>query len=194
VRATVRMVLNAAGLVAAAPFILWAQIGLRLFSTERQYVESAQALAVAPGYVGFVLRRAFYRCVLRECYWDLGIDFGSIVTHATARLGRNIYIGSYSLIGRCHMGSNVRIGSRVSILSGRHQHSFRDAGFGNFEESTQFREIEIGSDTWIGEASVVMADLGVGCGVGAGSVVVKPVPDGTIVVGNPARAVGTRQE
>lgn len=192
-KTAVRSVLNAAGLLVAIPFILWGQLGLQLFGTERLYVESAYALSILPGYPGFVVRRAYYWAMIRECHWDLGIDFGSVITHVTARLGRNIYIGSYSLIGRCRMEDNVRVGSRVSILSGRRQHSFHDAGADRFEESTQFQEVFVGKNTWIGEASVIMADLGVGSGVGAGSVVVQRVPEGTIVAGNPARSIGVRK-
>jgi serine acetyltransferase len=39
-----------------------------------------------------------------------------------------------------------------------------------------------------------MADVGKHCVVGAGSVVTKPVPDYAIVVGNPARIQGFREQ
>ena len=50
----------------------------------------------------------------------------------------------------------------------------------------------IGRDTWIGDRAVIMCDVGEHCVVGAGSVVTKPVPDYAIVVGSPARVVGSR--
>jgi acetyltransferase-like isoleucine patch superfamily enzyme len=112
-------------------------------------------------------------------------------SYPTTTVGKNVYIGCHSLIGRCHIGDNVQIGSRVSILSGRRQHSFHESDNTNFEEKS-FSEILIGENSWVGEAAVVMADLGNGCGVGAGSVVVHPVAEGTIVAGNPARQIGVR--
>jgi len=39
---------------------------------------------------------------------------------------------------------------------------------------------------------VVMADVGRECVVGAGSVVVRPIPDGALVGGNPAQVLGYR--
>lgn len=45
----------------------------------------------------------------------------------------------------------------------------------------------IGADCWIGDAAVIMADIGDGATVGAGSVVTRSVPPATVVAGNPAR-------
>ena len=63
-----------------------------------------------------------------------------------------------------------------------------------FDERVTLQEIRLGEGSWIAEGAVVMADIGSNCGVGAGAVVVKPVPPGTIVVGNPARPIGSRNE
>ena len=51
----------------------------------------------------------------------------------------------------------------------------------------RIRQIVIGEYSWIGEGSVVMADIGASAMVGAGSVVSSNVPDRVVVVGNPAR-------
>jgi acetyltransferase-like isoleucine patch superfamily enzyme len=190
-KSAARLVLNTLGLLFASPFILLALFGLHVLRSERFYFDAAYALAIIPGFAGFAVRRAFYWSVLPTSHWDLGIDFGSVITHPTTIVGRNIYIGTYSLIGRCHIGDNVQIGSRVSILSGRGQHKFHDTDNARFGEM-RFQEILLGENSWVGEASVVMADLGKGCGVGAGSVVVHAVPDGTIVAGNPAQPIGVR--
>jgi len=51
--------------------------------------------------------------------------------------------------------------------------------------------VVVGSDVFIGYGSIIMPGVRIGnrCVVGAGSVVTKSVPDGTVVVGNPAHAV-----
>jgi virginiamycin A acetyltransferase len=185
-KTALRTVLNGIGLVIAIPFIIWGKLGV-LFGSERLYVESAYALSIAPGYMGAVIRRAFYWALLPESPWDLGVEFGSVITHADARMSKNVYIGSYCLIGRCRIGSGVLIASRVSVLSGRRQHRLHDEG-ASYEE--RFQEITIDQGAWIGEGSVVMANVGKGAIVGAGSVVVKPVPDGATVAGNPAKPLG----
>jgi acetyltransferase-like isoleucine patch superfamily enzyme len=44
-------------------------------------------------------------------------------------------------------------------------------------------------DAWIGEAALVVADVGPGAMVTAGAVVSTPVRGGIVVAGNPARFV-----
>ena len=60
------------------------------------------------------------------------------------------------------------------------------------ETRALFERVTIGADSWIGNRSVVMADVGRRCVVGAGSVVTKALPDGSLAVGAPARPVGSR--
>lgn len=182
VKVVVRSMLNLVGLVLALPCIAWGRLGLA-FRSERLYVESAYALAVVPGYLGATMRRAYYWALLPRSPWDLGVEFGSAITHADARMGKNVYIGAYCLIGRVRIEDDVLIASRVSILSGRRQHRFHEGS----DRDAKFQEITIGAGAWIGEGAVVMADIGEGAIVGAGSVVVKPVPKGAVVAGNPAR-------
>jgi acetyltransferase-like isoleucine patch superfamily enzyme len=52
--------------------------------------------------------------------------------------------------------------------------------------------VTIGCDSWIGDRSIVLADVGQHCVIGAGSVVPKPIPDYAIAVGNPARVIRFR--
>jgi acetyltransferase-like isoleucine patch superfamily enzyme len=52
--------------------------------------------------------------------------------------------------------------------------------------------VRIGRDVWIGNGAIVSDHIGEQAVVGAGAVVVKPVEPRAIVVGNPARVVGTR--
>jgi acetyltransferase-like isoleucine patch superfamily enzyme len=52
--------------------------------------------------------------------------------------------------------------------------------------------VRIGEGAWIGSAAVVMADVGRHSVVGAGSVVTKPIPDGVVAAGVPARVIRQR--
>ena len=152
----------------------------------------AFALSIVPGLPGILIRRAFYCLTLDSCCWDSTTQFGTVVTHPATRIGRNVWIGAYCLIGRCRIEDDVIVASRVSVLSGRHPHRFDDPHRPIQKQEGESVQIRVGADSWLGEGSIVMADLGRGTVVGAGTVVVKPVEDYAIVAGNPARQIGTR--
>jgi acetyltransferase-like isoleucine patch superfamily enzyme len=80
----------------------------------------------------------------------------------------------------------------VDVLSGSGQHGFEDVQIPIREQKGVIVRVAIGADSWIGNRCVVMADVGQGSVVGAGSVVTKPIPDRSLAVGSPARVVGIR--
>jgi len=54
--------------------------------------------------------------------------------------------------------------------------------------------VRIGEKSFVGDRSVVMADIGRQTIVGAGSVVAKEIGDLVVAVGNPARVIKKREE
>jgi acetyltransferase-like isoleucine patch superfamily enzyme len=149
----------------------------------------SRLFSFAPGLIGDYARRAYYRMTLRRCSPHCRISFGSFFAHPEATVEDGVYIGSYCIIGRAHLGARSQIASNVHILSGAHQHARGPGGqLGGADEGT-FREIRVGSDCWIGTSAILMADVGDGSTVGAGSVVTRPVPPGVVAVGNPARVI-----
>ena len=107
--------------------------------------------------------------------------------HPEAHIGKNVYVGSYCILGRVTIGDGTLLASGVQVLSGQHQHT-RSAD-GDAFSGGQFVQITIGADSWIGAAATVMANVGSRTTVGAGSVVTKPVPDDCVAAGNPARII-----
>jgi acetyltransferase-like isoleucine patch superfamily enzyme len=156
---------------------------------EAFFVFWTNVFAILPGHPGVFLRRAFYRLTLEHCAGKFIVGFGALFAHRASRIEEGAYIGAYAIVGSAHLGRGCLIGSRASLLSGPAPHQPDGRGGWTASDPAQWRRIEIGRNAWIGEAAVVMADVGVGSLVAAGSVVSTPVPPGVVVGGNPARFV-----
>lgn len=172
------------------PFALSAWIEKRI-SEENEAIFSlwAHMLAMVPGMPGVFLRRGFYSLVLNKCSRNCHIGFGSVLTHRQTVIEDNVSIGLYAIIGSVSIGKSCEIGSRVSIVSGKHQHTRdSDGGWSAFDHA-RISQIHIAPNVWIGEGAVIMADIGEGSLVGAGSVVTRGVPANVVVAGNPAKVL-----
>lgn len=167
-----------------SPLIIVAWVERQLFSGEAVFVGLSQLLSLFPGIVGNYLRGPFYWVSLNDCSWEVHIGFGTYFSHRTASLGKHVSIGSFCIIGTATIKDNVMLASRVSITSGKRQH-FDDQM--QISAQPRFDRVNIGSGSWIGEGAIVTADIGSNCIVSAGSVVIKAVPDGYIVGGNPGK-------
>jgi acetyltransferase-like isoleucine patch superfamily enzyme len=124
---------------------------------------------------------------------DVFIDFGSFFAHPTARVGRNVTIGAYCILGTVTIGDDVLVGSRVSIPSGKYQHGSSMIRAEEVEE-IQYDRIIIGDRSWIGEGAIIMANVGSDVIIGGGSVVTRSIPENRVALGNPARPVVKRKE
>ncbi len=161
---------------------------------KRAFMSMSQFLALWPGLAGIWLRAAFYRLALTHSSQHTVIEFLTTFSSREARLAPHVSIGSGCNIGRVEIGEDCIIGSQATLLSGRRQHSFADPHTPIRLQEGIFEKITLGRDCWIGNGSVVMADIGEGSVVAAGSVVVRPVPPFSIVAGNPAKVIGSRLE
>ena len=151
------------------------------------YTFFAHGFATVPGGIGDYLRGAYYHLTLRAFDLSSRISFGSFFAHPEASIGKNVYVGSYCILGRVAIGDGTLLASGVQMLSGGRQH-MRDTE-GQAFSGGEFVQLTIGSNSWIGAAATVMADVGSRTTVGAGSVVTKPIPDDCVAVGNPARVI-----
>jgi bifunctional UDP-N-acetylglucosamine pyrophosphorylase/glucosamine-1-phosphate N-acetyltransferase len=100
-------------------------------------------------------------------------NFGEV---KNAYLGPGTKMGHFSYLGDAHIGAQVNIGAGTITCNydGRRKHP-----------------TEIGANAFIGSDTMLVAPLklGEGARTGAGAVVTKDVPDKTLVVGMPARAI-----
>lgn len=152
------------------------------------FTTTGQLLSLLPGKVGSYLRSAFYSLTLKRCGKRLYVDFGSYFSQPTAEIHDDVFISTYCIIGNAKIGNNVVVSPNSHILSGRRQHaSFQKDESIFWQSGGVFEQVSIGENSWIGQASVVMADIGKQNIIGAGSVVVKKTGDYEVHAGNPAR-------
>ena len=168
------------------------RLGSMILGAERAFPGWSQAFSLVPGLLGVYLRRAFYRMVFPECATSACISFGTVFSHPTARVGRNVYIGLYCSIGDVTIEDDVLIASNVSITNGGRQHSIERLDVPIREQLGDYPRVTIGTDSWIGERSLVMADVGQHAVVAGGAVVTRPVPNYAVVGGVPARLLRWR--
>lgn len=145
-----------------------ARVAYRAFGATALFDLGTTLLAIIPGTLGSYLRTSFYARTLTRCGYDFSSGFMSLVQHPEVEVGRGVYIGSFTLVGRgAVLADDVIIASRVFVQPG----------------------VRVGSGTWVGESALVMADVGAHCIVGAGCVQDRAVASHETAVGNPMRVL-----
>jgi carbonic anhydrase/acetyltransferase-like protein (isoleucine patch superfamily) len=191
-RETLKRAAHAAALVAVLPSLASWWLRARIVGPDRALEGSTQAWALVPGLLGQYLRRAFLSRTLASCAPTATIEFGTIFSSASAAIGDRAYIGP-----RCHLGwavieRDVLIAAGVHIPSGGRTHGIESLDVPIRDQPSVKSAVRIGAGSWIGSAAVVMADVGRDCVIGAGAVVVRPIPELTIAGGVPARVLRHR--
>jgi acetyltransferase-like isoleucine patch superfamily enzyme len=103
-------------------------------------------------------------------------------------IGNHVFLGASNVvIGPVTIHDHVMTAQHVVISGLNHGFDKVDIAF-RYQPCTT-AQIIIGEGSWIGANAVITAGVTIGkyCVVAAGSVVTKPVPDYSIVAGNPAR-------
>lgn len=192
--AWIKAIVHAIAWLLVSPLILGWHLSAALLPNRREsmYQGFSQCVSLVPGLPGDYLRIAFYHATLRNCSLNARVSFGTIVSNHETILHDRVYVGAFCNIGCVEIGADTLIGSNVTILGGRGQHNIQRLDIPVGQQGGVYSLVRIGRDVWIGNGAIVSDHIGEQAVVGAGSVVVKPVEPRAIVVGNPARVVGTR--
>jgi acetyltransferase-like isoleucine patch superfamily enzyme len=191
-KSLLKQCLSGLAAVAVLPAVGLFLLGCLCVGRQKAFPGWSQAFSLLPGLTGSYLRRAFYRWVLPECGDGACLCFGTVFSHPTARVGRNVYVGPFCSLGDVTLGDDVLLGSHVSVTNGSAQHGTDRLDIPIREQPGVWPRVTVGRDTWVGDRAVIMADVGAHCVIGAGSVVTRPLPDYAIAVGSPARVVRFR--
>ncbi len=110
-----------------------------------------------------------------------GVHMGNFGEVKNSYLGPGAKMGHFSYLGDATIGEDVNIGAGTITC--------------NFDGVNKNRT-EVGNGAFIGSDTMLVAPVKIGAGArtGAGSVVTKDVPDQTLVVGVPARAIRKIEE
>lgn len=176
------------------PAVACCRVGIRVLGPHQGFAGWSQGFSLLPGLMGIYLRRAFYQLTLTHCGQGACITFGTTISHPTARIGKDVYIGAFCSLGDVEIEEDVLIASNVSIMNGSHQHGIDRLDVPIREQAGRYQAVTIGRDSWIGERATVAANVGRHCVIGAGAVVTKPIPDYAIAVGVPARVIRFRNQ
>jgi len=143
---------------------------------------------------------------------------GALVFHPeNIEIGDDVYVGHYAVIkgyyknkmeigsgtwigqmaflhsaGGLLIGKNVGIGPHVNILTSSHKSS--DAHTPVLHNEIEFKPVAIEDGCDIGTGAVILPGVKIGRNsiIGAGSIVTKNIPSGSIAVGNPAKVIKKR--
>lgn len=122
------------------------------------------------------------------CFPPFYTDFGKNI-----KIGKNVFLNtgcSFQDRGGINIGDGALIGMNVTIATLNH-------GLPLETRSTTYSSpVVIGKNVWIGSNATILPGVTIGDNsvVAAGAVVTKDVPENTVVVGVPAKAVKTIHE
>lgn len=110
-------------------------------------------------------------------------------------IGDYVYIGPGAKlygVGGIAVEKGTIIGPDVTIYSANHV--FRDANYIPYDQRVETKPVTIGENVWIGGNVIIVpgTNIGEGCIVGAGSVVTGKIAPFSIIAGNPAKVIGSR--
>ncbi|MBN2013933.1 MAG: acyltransferase [Candidatus Altiarchaeota archaeon] len=150
-----------------------------------------------PYTIGSYLRVLVAKIFLKDVGSGVYIRKNAVFDFKYIKIGDGVLLGEDCILaarvgGEIVIGDNSLIGGRVKFYTINHK--FDDPCKLIKNQGVVYGPILIGSDVWIGADSIILGGVRIGDGavVGAGSVVTKDVPPYTVVAGNPAKKIKSR--
>ncbi len=144
---------------------------------------------IARGEGGITIKDGAHLC--ERVYLDTENEDGGFI-----EVGERVYLGTgTTMFGHMglEIGEDTLIAQNVTLTP--YSHIFDDPTHIIYGQGGHSRKVTIGRDCYIGMRVAILysGDIGEGSIVGAGSVVVKPVPPYSLAVGCPAKVIKKRE-
>lgn len=177
----------------------------RIYFSPVGYVISA-AMHLLEIFTGPFMIYGYRNRVTRKFLRGVRISSSAVITNKKdLNVGDDVWINHYVRIdasGGVTIGEGCQIGYSSMILSHSSHNAIRLNGKAyihmDIDERAGYihKPVSIGAYTFVGGGSCIMpgVTVGKGCVIGVGSVVTKDVPDHAIVVGAPARIIGSTRD
>lgn len=155
----------------------------------------SEFISRVPFSFGCKFRRAVYDQLLSSIPADVLLNYGTKIEDRRTTFGKDVWVSSGCYIDYVLFGDYVLIGPNAVLLSGGQQHKTDRLDIPIKLQGNNPKEpVRIEKGAWIGAGCIIMADIGHDAIVGAGSVVINPVPPYAVVMGNPARVISVRKD
>lgn len=132
--------------------------------------------------------------VLEGAVLENDVDMGPFARlRKGAHLGNHVHVGNFGEVKDSYLADGVKMG-HFSYIGNAQIGSNTNIGAGTITcnyDGEKKHATEIGENVFIGSDTMLVAPLKIGAGArtGAGAIVTKNVPEDTLVVGMPARAI-----
>ncbi len=158
-------------------------------------------------YIGFKLRKNYWKSKLKKSGTNLQIRSGAGIGHPDlVEIGNNFILGNNSLVtanssNGVYIGNDVGIARNVLIHSANHSFDNKNIPImkqkilsPNILFNNKNYSVVIEDDVWIGSQSVILPGSYIkkGCIVSSGSIVSGEFPEYSVIMGNPARVIKSR--
>jgi acetyltransferase-like isoleucine patch superfamily enzyme len=141
-------------------------------------------------------------------------DGTEMIIGACTRINDRVYLDTECAGGYIHIGPSCYIGTGTTLFGHKgleigdhvlmaqnitltpYSHIFDDPEVNIIKQGGHCKKVSIGRDVYVGMGVCIMysGDIGEGSVIGAGSVVVKPIPPYSVAVGCPAKVIRKREK
>lgn len=157
------------------------------------YVYVAEFVGIFPFKTGNLIRNYFYKRTLSSFGKNVTINFGTIISYKENTIGNNVWLGVNNIFGSVDIKDNVITAQGCQFASGKYGHGIGRTDIPIIQQPGYGTKLQIGPDVWFGANCTTIANVGEGCVIGSGAVVVNDIPDWSIAVGNPAKVIKSRK-